>query len=453
MVKNTGKSGGAPEWIANTSDGKAVNFGYRSERLGLLATSFEAAFGEKEIEVKKTPQPPEKTTEKGVVTENVAPKVETKEPPKTLKTSIADLDSLLKSLEENIANTAEGKKVIPIEVGKKKEPAAENKDQADNSLNSTPVIVEVPAHKEEKKNKSMFSTVMSLFGGGKKEEEVVEEKEDEAVSKLQGKMNEWAEKANSAKDPGEMLKLVQEIAKERTSAALKQLESEGKIKDGEEKDGVTPKNLEFESPDVAKQFCDNYKKACEGLGIDCKMTEKEGGGYKLTTPKECAGKDIFNMSPEELEELKTLIETNKEAAKEAAAEKAAIEAKKTGVEMDHGDEEEELGKPQLRNTEPPVIQLQNDQEDEQDIDEKEELEESKKVKKEEQDLEEEDEQDIGDDEEEIDQAEELEESRRAQKLAKMLVDNGSVSFKSGDVDVDANSLANKQGTGIGKGDV
>jgi len=340
------KEGKESKWVTDTNDGKAANFGYRAERLGMLATAFEGEFEEREIQVVKGSKEVEKVVD--VAVEEVE---KVKEAPKTLKDSIKDLDSLIQGLEANIEKLGKGEEVTPLEVGKKKGP--EIKDQTVDSSETTvnPVIVEAPAGKENKKSGSMLGSMKKFFGLGAKEEE---KQEDPQIQALQELMEKWAEAANAKLPEGlsqaeqeeakvakisEMKGMVAEIAKERTSAALKNLESEGKIKGGEAKDGVKPKNIEFENPDAAKQFCENYQKACEGLGIECKMTQKEGGGYKLSTPKECAGKDIFNMSKVDLEALKELIEANKEAAKEAAAVKAAAEAAKVTVDMGHDEDD------------------------------------------------------------------------------------------------------------------
>ncbi len=368
------KDGADSKWVTDTNDGKAVNFGYRAERLGMLATAFEGEFNKRGIEVFKESKEVEKVADVAVE--------EVKEAPKTLKDSIKDLDSLIQGLEANIEKLGKGEEVTPLEVGKKKGPEIKDQTFDSNETTVNPVIVEAPASKENKKSGSMIGSMMKLFGLGAKEEE---KQEDPQIQALQELMEKWAEASNAKLPEGlntveeleakavkiaEMKAMVAEIAKERTSAALKNLESEGKIKDGEEKDGVKPKNIEFESPDAAKQFCENYQKACEGLGIDCKMTQKEGGGYKLTTPKECAGKDIFNMSKEDLAALKELIEANKEAAKVAAAEKAAAEAAKVTVDMGHDDIDNDLDKEPEKQTVQPLAAALGGLEEDLDTEEK-----------------------------------------------------------------------------------
>lgn len=185
--------------------------------------------------------------------------------------------------------------------------------------------------KQEPQKEGIFSKAWNKMFGSKKEEVSKEEiSQDDidalvaAFDKYFGQSSQDGQNISSDRQimsPGseelktglsEMFKQASgEKSRMDMSEELDALKDAGKMEDLEN----GKKRISFDNQDAAKQFCDNYKAACDAIGIDCNVAEKEGGGYKLELPKECSGKDIFNMEPKDLEDLKSEIAANKPTEK------------------------------------------------------------------------------------------------------------------------------------------
>jgi hypothetical protein len=102
------------------------------------------------------------------------------------------------------------------------------------------------------------------------------------------------------------VKETEEICK-KILTIFEQLESEGKA---HEENGAF-KRFDFDSAKEAQDLAEKIKKAYEDLGIvPCDLERKEGE-WIVRIPEACKGKEVFKMTPKELEGLRGEIKTTK----------------------------------------------------------------------------------------------------------------------------------------------